>query len=109
MAGCACLSLLTPLWLRVPSVGLVLEMELSGRRGRCLSVTPQKSAQRSRIGGDPQVEQEGREGREGRGASRRRNHGVTVLSERRASARSTLNVAIFQGTTIHVRGERWSP
>lgn len=68
-----------------------------------------KSAERSRIGGDPQVEQEGQEGREGRGAGCRGSLGVTALWERRASAHLTLNVAVFRGTAIHIRGERWSP
>ena len=64
---------------------------------------------RSRIGGDPQVEQEGLGGREGRGASCRGSLGVTALWERRASAHLTLNVAVFRGTAIYVRGKRWSP
>lgn len=55
------------------------------------------------------MEQEGREGREGRGARRRGDRGLRALSERRASAHSAVNVAVFQGTAIPVWGERWSP
>lgn len=91
------------------SVGQVLgKQPLSGEGEKVPCCDTLEISGRSRIGGDPQVEQEGLGGREGRGASCRGNLGdLTTLWKRRAGAHLTCEALQFSGgTAIYVRGKR---